>query len=192
MKRIALAATMALVLSGGVAKADWVDYWGFGGGATQSPDLDFNGTDREMQLGYNMGAFVGWSQTEDVSIMADFMFSESEYEDAASSLQSLSVMLNAMYLLDTGDFWRPYIGIGAGAVEVNFDRSSTGPFLPGSIGSGSEWAFGYQALAGMSFAVDETHAITLGYRYQMSEDVTITGRNVEYATHSVSIGVVFN
>lgn len=192
MKKIALAATMALVLSGGVARAEWVDYWGFGGGYTQSPDLDFNGTARDMDFGYNLGAFAGWAQSEELSIMADFMFSESEYKGSASSLQSLSVMLNAVYVYDTGDFWRPYASGGVGAIEVNFDRSTAGPFLPGSIGSGSEWAFGWQGQAGIAFEVDDTHAITLGYRYQSAEDVTITGRNVEYVSHNISIGVVFD
>jgi opacity protein-like surface antigen len=64
--------------------------------------------------------------------------------------------------------------------------------LPGSVGSGSEWAFGYQGTAGIAFNVDEKHAITIGYRYQAAEDVTITGRNVEYASHNISIGVVFD
>jgi opacity protein-like surface antigen len=191
MKKIALVATLALALAG-TAKADWVDTWGFGGGYTQSPDLDYGGTAREMDFGYNVGAFVGWKQSEDVSFMADFMFAESEYKGFASSIQSLSVMLDAMYVCDTGDFWRPFIGAGAGAVEVNFDRSATGPFLPGSLGSGSEWAFGYQGMAGIAFAVDDTHAITIGYRYQAAEDVTIAGRNIEYATHNISIGVAFD
>ncbi len=183
---------MALAMTG-AAKADWIDYWGFGGGVTQAPDLDFGGTSREMDYGYNMGAFVGWRQSEEVSFMADFSFTESEYEGFASSLQSLSVMLNAVYVCDTGDFWRPYIGAGAGAVEVNFDRSATGPFLPGTVGvGGSEWAFGYQGTAGIAFNVDETHAITIGYRYQAAEDVTISGRNIEYASHNISIGVVFD
>lgn len=182
---------MALAMTG-VAKADWIDYWGFGGGYTQSPDLDVGGVARDMQEGYNMGAFVGWSQSEEISFMADFMFTESEYEFSSSSLQSLSVMLNAMYVCNTGDFWRPYLAAGVGGVEVNFDRR--GPFLPAPspTGSGSEWAFGYQGMAGIAFDVDETHAITLGYRYQAAEDVTIAGQNVEYATHNISIGVVFN
>lgn len=196
MKRIALAATMALALAG-TAKADWIDYWGFAAGGTQSPDLDFNGTDREMQWGFNLGGVVGWNQSEEISVAADVLFTQSEYENSSSSLQTISAMLNAIYVCDTGDFWRPFLGAGAGGVEVNFDRGTPNPtgggtFLPGSVGSGSEWAFGYQAMAGIAFEVDETHAITIGYRYQASEDVTITGRNVEYASHSISIGVLFD
>lgn len=190
MKRIALAATMALAMTG-VAKADWIDFWGFGGGATQSPDLDYNGISREMDYGYNIGGFAGWSQTEEFAFMADVMFAESEYEGFATSLQSLSVMLNALYVCDTGDFWRPYLSAGVGAVQLDIDRGTAGPFLPASV-SGSEWAFGWQGSAGMAFDVDDNHAITIGYRYQSSEDVTIGGRNVEYASHSISIGVVFD
>jgi opacity protein-like surface antigen len=197
MKRVVLAATMALAMTG-VAKADYIDFWGFGGGVSISPDLDVGSgpnKSREMDYGYNMGAFVGWRQSEEISFTADVGFSEREYKGAASSLQALSVMLNANYVCDTGDFWRPFIGAGAGAIEVNFDRSSAGPFLPAGVdpgGSGSEWAFGYQATAGIAFAVDETHAITLGYRYQAAEDINIGPRNVEYASHNISIGVLFD
>jgi opacity protein-like surface antigen len=190
MKRIALAATMALALTG-VAKADIVDFWGFGGGVTQSPDLDYNGVSREMDYGYHVGAFVGWNQSEEFAFMADVGFTESEYEGFATSLQSLSVMLDALYVCDTGDFWRPYIAGGVGAVQIDIDRGTAGPFLPLSV-SGSEWAFGYQGMAGIAFDVDESHSITLSYRYQASEDVTIGGRNVEYASHNITLGVAFD
>lgn len=197
MKRIAIAAAMALAMTG-AAKADIIDFWGFGGGLTQSPELDVGSgvnKSRKMDYGYNVGGFVGWRQSEEISFMADVGFSESEYKGSASSLQALSGMLDAIYVCDTGDFWRPYVGVGAGAVEVTFQRSSTGPFLPAGVdpgNSGSEWAFGYQAMAGISFAVDEKHAITLGYRYQAAEDVTVGPRNIEYASHNISIGVVFD
>lgn len=177
----------------GVAKADIVDFWGFGGGVTQSPDLDFAGTSRAMDYGYHMGAFVGWRQSEEVSFTAELGFTESEYEGFASSQQALSVMLNAIYVCDMDMFFRPYLGAGAGVIEVNFDRSSTGPFLPATVGvGGSEWAFGYQGTVGLAFNVDEKNAITIGYRYQAAEDVTISARNVEYASHNITIGFVFD
>ena len=184
MKRIAIVAAMAVAFTG-AAKADWVDFVAVGGGYTQSPDLSVGAATRAMDYGYHAEAMVGWAQSEEIAFAADVMFTESEYDGSAQSLQSLSVMLDALYVCDTGDFWHPYIGVGAGTVQVT--RASSGPL------NGSEWAFGYQGMAGVSFDVDEKHAIYLGYRYQASEDVTINGvPDIEYASHNISIGVTFD
>jgi len=184
MKKIALAAAMTIALAG-VAKADWVDYIAVGGGYTQSPDLGVAGVKSDMDYGYHGFAMAGWDQGDGVSFAADVMFAESEYDGSNTSLQSLSVMLDAVYVCDTGDFWHPYVGAGVGGVRLRLDQA--GPF------TGSEWAFGYQGMAGVSFDVDDKHAIFVGYRYQRSEDVTIKGLpDVEYASHNISIGVVFD
>ena len=187
MKKIALVAAMAMAFAG-TAKADWVDFVAVGGGVTQSPDLGYGGGSFEMDQGYHLGAMVGWNQSEEVSFAADVMYAESEYAGFSSSLQSLSVMLDAIYLCNTGEFWRPFIGAGAGAVQLRYNGGNQFPAF-----SGSDWAFGYQAMAGIAFAVDEKHAITIGYRYQSSEDVSIKGVNgIEYASHNITIGVTFD
>ena len=187
MKKIALAATMAMALAG-AAKADLVDFVAVGGGVTTSPDLGYGTGSFEMDYGYHGGAMVGWNQSPEISFAADVMFAESEYKGFSSSLQSLSVMLNAMYICDTGDFWRPYIGAGAGAVNLRYSGGNQFPTR-----TGSDWALGYQAMAGIAFDVDEKHAITIGYRYQASEDVSIKGiNNIEYASHNFSIGILFD
>jgi opacity protein-like surface antigen len=187
MKKIALAAAMALAFAG-TAKADWIDYWGFGGGGTQSPDLGYGGLEFEMDYGYNLGGFIGWNQSEEISIAADVFFAESEYEGFSSNLSALSFNLDVVYVCDTGDFWRPFLGAGIGAYELRYDGGNMFPAF-----SGSDWAFGYQGIAGIAFNVDDTHAITIGYRYQQSNDVTIEGvPDIEYASHSISIGVLFD
>jgi opacity protein-like surface antigen len=185
MKKIALAAVMAVLMSG-AAKADWFDYVAVGGGATQSPDLNVFGTDSDMEMGYNLGIMVGWNQSDQISIAGDVGFVESEYEDGAGlSLQALGIMGDVMYMCDTGDFWHPYIGAGLGTIELRLDQA--GPF------SGSEWVFGYQAMAGISFDVDDSHGIFVGYKYQASEDASINGiPDIEYESHNISIGVLFD
>ena len=133
-------------------------------------------------------AMVGWKPSEEVSLAADVMFAESEYDGCSSSLQSLSFMLDAIYVCDTGDFWHPYLGVGAGAVDVRYNGGNQFPAF-----TGSEWAFGYQATAGIRLDVDERHAIFVGYRYQTSEDVSIKGvSDIEYQSHNISIGVSFD
>lgn len=186
MRKLALAAAMAVAFAG-AAKADWVDFIAVGGGGTQSPDLGYGAGTFEMDYGYNLGAMFGWNQSEEIAFAADVMFAESEYKGFSSSLQSLSIMGDVMYRCDTGDFWHPYIGAGVGAVNLRYNGGNQFPTF-----SGSDWAFGYQGMAGVTFDVDETHAIFVGYRYQASEDVSIKNREVEYASHSISIGVVFD
>ena len=181
MKKIALAAAMSIALTG-VAKADWVDWVAVGVGGTQSPDLSYGGTDFDMDYGYHGTAMVGWNQSEEVSIAADVMFAESEYDGFSSSLQSLSFMLDVIYACDTGDFWTPYVGAGAGGINLRYEGGNMFPAF-----SGSDWAFGYQGMAGVSFEIDETHSVFVGYRYQQAEDVTIKG-----GSHNITIGVLFN
>lgn len=184
MKKIAWAAAIAVAFAG-AAKADWIDSVAVGGGYTQSPDLGYGGAELDMDYGYHGTVTLGWKQSDDVSFGLDAMFAESEYDGTSVSLQSLSVMFNAVYTHDTGDFWRPYIGAGAGAVNLRVDNA--GPF------TGSDWAFGYQGSAGVAFSVTENRAIYLGYRYQASEDVSIKGvSDIEYASHNFTIGVLFD
>ena len=187
MKKIALAAAVALAFAG-TAKADWIDFVAVGGGYTQSPDLSnplIGAGDNGMDYGYHIGGMIGWNQSEEVGLGLDVMFAESEYDGTSVSLQSLSLMVNAMYVCDTGDFWRPYLGVGAGGINLRLDQA--GPF------TGSDWAFGYQGQAGIAFDVDDNHAIFVGYRYQASGDVTIKGvPDIEYASHNISIGVLFD
>jgi opacity protein-like surface antigen len=110
---------------------------------------------------------------------------ESEYDGSNSSLQALGIIGDVIYTCDTGEFWRPYIGVGAGAMNLRLDQA---PPI-----TGSDWGFGYQGMAGIAFDVDDKHAIVLGYRYQMSNDVEIKGVSpVEYASHNFSIGFVFD
>jgi opacity protein-like surface antigen len=191
MKKIALAAVMAVLMSG-AAKADWIDYVAVGGGYTQSPDLGYDENDLDMDYGFNAGIMAGWNQSEQISFAADVMFTQSEYDELPDDLQSISFMLDAMYTMDTGDFWHPYIGAGLGGVYLKFHNVDLDFILPGGAQSGSDIVFGYQGMAGVSFDVDETHSIFVGYRYQAANDASIKGHDVEYASHNVSIGVVFD
>lgn len=173
-------------MSGGVAKADWIDYWGFGGGLTLSPDLDLGPfPENEMDYGYNMSVFAGWAQSEEISVAAQLSWVESEYDGSNSSLQALGVFGNAIYTCNTGDFWRPYIGAGVGGIELRLDQA--GPL------TGSQWVFAYQGMAGIALDVDDKHAIVLGYTYQTSNDAEIKGVSpVEYTSHNFSLSVLFD
>jgi opacity protein-like surface antigen len=104
-------------------------------------------------------------------------------------LDALGFMLNALYVCDTGDFWQPYFGGGVGAIQIRLDTKSA--FLPLFSVAGSEWAFGYQGVAGINFPIDDTHGIFVGYRYQAAGDVDVEFLpDVEYASHNVMIGFV--
>jgi opacity protein-like surface antigen len=191
MKKIALAAAMSIALAG-VAKADWVDYVAVGGGYTQAPDLGYDNNSLKMDYGFHGGIMAGWNQSEDISLAADVMFTQSEYDGFSDDLQSISFMLDAIYTCDTGEFWHPFIGAGAGGVYLRFHNVDLDSVLLGGADTGTDVVFGYQGMAGVSFDVDEKHAIYVGYRYQTSSDASIKGHDVEYTTHNISVGVLFD
>jgi opacity protein-like surface antigen len=66
--------------------------------------------------------------------------------------------------------WSYYVGAGLGAARVNVDGAS----INGPVRFREE-AFAVQALAGVSYQLNATAAITLGARYLWIDDVKLAG-----------------
>ncbi len=86
---------------------------------------------------------------------------------ANGSISTLSGLVNVYYDLPTGTQFEPYIGAGVGVanasannVSATYPGTSTGASL-----SGSSLALVYQLMAGVSYNVNPSTAVTLGYRY---------------------------
>src|SRR5689334_2268228 len=94
MKNLFVASAAALLLGTCVvstAQADFLDnsYVSILGGPTFAPGLNVNGTKRNMDTGYNLGARYGrylddWG-LPNISAEADFLFSQSDYSNTANA-----------------------------------------------------------------------------------------------------------
>src|SRR5579864_3409651 len=94
---------------------------------------------------------------------------------AGGSRQAHAIMTNVLYDIDMGRFnltWpvTPHIGAGIGAVDI---VDSAGAPRVGRIFDDDDWAFGYQAIAGLRYNLSPNMAIDLDYRYLATTDTTL-------------------
>lgn len=100
---------------------------------------------------------------------------------------SIAFMGNALYDVNTGTAFTPYIGLGAGVAQV---RQS----LNGA--SDKDWVFAYQGIVGASYAVTDNVAVTLDYRYFATLDPEFdlgpaTSKG-EYHNHTILAGLRYS
>lgn len=188
MKKFALAAAFAVVFIVPV-KADVVDYAELYGGVTQDPDLGAPPPNEfEMDVGFNVGGALGWNLSPLFSVEVDFFYTDSDFKGFDESVESFSAMVNGFYHIDMGSSWRPYVGAGAGVVQVKeTDRVLND--------SDTDSVFGYQAMVGVLRNVDNNIDWLVEYRYQGAEDATVsvpTPFTQEYSSHNLSTGFRIN
>ncbi len=204
MKKIALAAAMALAL-GGVAKADMFDYAELSGGITMAPELDTSGLTNDIETGFNVGGALGWTLAPELDLGLDVFYTQSHFGgpfvSGDSHLESVSFMLNGKWSFDCGGKWRPFIGAGVGGAQITMSDGVFN-FLGSTAFTGdSDIVFAWQAMAGVSIPVADQIDLTLTYRYQGADDADLTITNgvggqlhlsQEYQSHNLSAGFRFS
>lgn len=106
-----------------------------------------------------------------------------------------SVMLNVIYEIPLGIPVRPYIGAGAGAAYADFEMDA-------SLGvmSDDNWAFAWQAIAGLNLEVAPEWEVFAQYQYfrvpepdlsdTVNEGASFQSVRIdEYESHTASLGV---
>jgi len=178
MKNLFVASAAALLLGPfagiGAAQADILDnsYVSILGGPTFAPGINVNGTKRDMETGFNVGARYGRYLTEwnlpNVSVEGDFLFSQSDFSRTSNArLQSSSYMANLVYHLPTESAFDLYGGAGLGAVNTDIDNG---------IGNrGSSTVLGWQLLGGVEYRASEQASLFAEYRYQNAHNVNAGG-----------------
>jgi OOP family OmpA-OmpF porin len=139
----------------------------------------FGGTAR-FNDGYNVGARAGfqwgpWRLEEEYSYRNNSLASFGGFGNGVfgGSRRSHSVMTNLLYDFTFGWPVTPHIGAGVGAVDVvdslnlkvPVRLSPTAVVPAGTLLHGSDWEFGYQAIAGIEYNINPMLALDLDYRY---------------------------
>ena len=182
MKRyLPAAAWVAALLAAGAASAaePYVEIFG---GAVFQPDLEWGGSDYELDTGWNAGATVGWFVTPSVALEAEVMHTTATYTGYDNDLESTSLMLNAVYHSQPSGRLQPYLGAGVGAVEVVYDNVAY---------EASDTVLGWQLMGGVLIPVGERVSLFAEYRYQGAEEASDAGLDWEYMSHNVSGGLRF-
>jgi len=94
-----------------------------------------------------------------------------------------SMMVNGVFDFDTGTGWSPYLGLGVGTANVDYNGSTLNA-------SGSDYA--YQILAGFGVDLGSGTTLDVGYRYFDPNKVTLDGvRTSDNSSHDVQVGLRF-
>lgn len=133
-----------------------------------------------LGAGYRVGGAIGLDLTPNLSVEGEVSYGSAEMEhvslagsekyDLIGEASTLSLMSNVIVGTDFGG-WRPYVGIGAGAVLVAAHMPSQTVMLVES--DDSAWTWGAQLIAGVEFDVTEELSVGARYRYQYHGDVEL-------------------
>ncbi|MBN8531839.1 MAG: porin family protein [Alphaproteobacteria bacterium] len=173
-------------------------YLGLSGSGQFNSDGDISGpgisTNAEYDTGYGFTAALGYQPSfgnqffDNTRYELEFGYRSSDIDTvggatANGDVTSLSYMVNAYYDFRNSSRFTPYLGLGLGMANVDFD--------PG-IGANDENVFAYQFMLGLTYA-PETLPMTewgVGYRYFATDDVEVApSTELEYSTHSVEANV---
>ena len=172
-------------------------YAAAGGGATlitdttDTPQDGITGTDEDgdeadwdLDFGFSAGGSAGYD-FGDFRTEAEFSFQSANFrhgekidndeddQKADDSLTVMAILANGFFDLDTGTPFVPYIGIGAGAVNLavtlNEDEDADEPQF-----EGSGWGFAYQANVGVAYKIVDAVALTLGYKFFGTLETQVT------------------
>src|SRR5216684_5996221 len=177
---------MAAAMSATAAQAQTFYLGGEGGWNVLENQTDrapgFAPVRKRFDSGFAAGARAGyewgpWRFEEEYTYrsndLSGFRIGAAPAVGARGSRQSHALMTNVLYDFNIpGLAWpvTPHIGAGIGAVDV-IDRARSTNF--GTVSHGEDWEFGYQAIAGVRYAVAPNIALDLDYRYLATTDLSL-------------------
>jgi opacity protein-like surface antigen len=118
--------------------------------------------------GFAVGARAGY-RFGPLRVEEEFRFSSNDLEriglhPSLGSRDSYAFMTNGIYDFSVGLPVTPHIGAGIGAVNLH-DGAHVPVLGIASFDNSSDWVFGYQAIAGISYPVTPQLSADLDYRY---------------------------
>jgi outer membrane protein OmpA-like peptidoglycan-associated protein len=148
------------------------------------------------QIGYGFGPLrvegeLGWRSDGVNKVKQPF-----NNASGNGGLDASSAMANVYYDIATDTHITPYIGVGAGGVDVNADRIRA----DGTTFSNKDhFAPAYQGIVGASYALSDNLSLKADYRYlstfegSLKEDPSYgTGRSKgDYASHAILVGFTY-
>ena len=202
-KTLLLATVAAAGLALGIASADAADieaapepagwYVSLFGGVSWLEDVDadytYDSGDSTVHVstdsGFILGGAVGTHLLDTLRVELEVAYSENDADgfapdtdppsDAIGTFNIFTVMGNAWLDLPLTEFFKPYVGGGAGLAFV--DADGIGYANDGVHFDSSETVFAAQVGAGLRWQLAEHTALDIGYRYRGNEGPTFDVNN---------------
>lgn len=138
-------------------------------GTTATIDSGESGT-ISLNTGLNISGAVGY-QFNDFRVESELLYSKQypSFPDVtvpiSGGFQTVAIMANGYYDVNTGNDFKPYIGIGLGVAFNSADVSGPNSYLGGQDTiSGGSTNLAYQARVGATYAVNPNIDLGLGLR----------------------------
>jgi OmpA-OmpF porin, OOP family len=169
---------------------------------------DANWIKGSYNTGYNLNLEGGYQFGNNISLEAQVGYIRntiSKFNKASNGTNlgstgntaAMVYMVNSLYHFYNASSFAPYIGLGLGAVSVSPNwkpKNSTITRL-----SGTDTLFAYQALAGISYVINNHWAVDLGYRflgsnqgsYNMRVSTVKSTAKGYYRTSLVNLGATY-
>lgn len=194
MQRIALMAVALMMVSATPLFAAGAYVGGFGGVSfLHNSDLVAPGyydTKLDYDLGPALGFVGGYRFDEGFRVEGEMSYRYAKIDQAwdllgsyrvtGASLSLWSFMGNVYYDIPTGLPLSPFIGGGIGFVTGTLDN---GWF------ESDDTVFGYQAVAGLSYAINRRLNLDVSYRLQGGTDFSFVDGDLSYLGSSVAVGM---
>jgi len=180
-------------------------YLGVRGGATWLEDTSTSSASPgvgsasiEFENGYNVAGFVGWDLGM-FRLEGELSYRQNDVDSirsggvllggAGGDANTLALMMNAYYDINLGGPITPYIGAGIGIARFSADFNAGG-----SLVDDEDTKLAYQGIAGISYQITDSIALSADYRYFATQEPHLrsaTGTNFEIdnTSHNVTVGL---
>ncbi|WP_193370284.1 outer membrane protein [Pelagibius marinus] len=175
-----------------------------GGNFLQDSDVDGSGingkgeTDAGFVAGGVLGYRFGVTDNLSVDVEGEFSYRYNDVDQFSASgfsansggyVQSFIWMANGWLNWQIGDSgFMPYAGGGFGGVHIDIKDAAIAGVR---FGNDSDFVIGGQLGGGLGYQIDEHFAVSLDYRFLITDDANFQGLDVEYQSHSVMAGIKY-
>lgn len=181
MRTFVIASAVAL-LSAAPALAEGSGYYIEGTGAYEfGTEVQLAGIDVDTDNGYRVAGAIGRQLPNGLALEVEATYGARDLSGVPVEINALGIMANAIFNFDVEGPFGAYIGGGVGPANVEVDFTG--------VASDNDWVFGYQAMAGATYAVSENVTLFGEYRYFGATEASIGGADVDYGSHSLGGGV---
>jgi opacity protein-like surface antigen len=182
----------------GPAPVEGGPYLTIAGGALWLDDASAHGISLDFDTGFSIMAALGYGFGNGLAVELESGYMEvSDAEVSGFGFNNINVdgefrqipiLVNAVYNCDITDTVGFYIGAGAGVVWSEAEVDAVGPFNNLDF-STDDWNFAAQAKAGVSFHLNESTSLNIGYRFLYGQDAV--GGQDDSIGHILEGGVTF-
>jgi OmpA-OmpF porin, OOP family len=177
MKKLALAAAMAVVMTPAFANAEVREGWYIGAGALAHKPVESSagiaGTTNKLKYnwGWGTGLFGGYAWGNGFRTEGEFFYRRADVRSLSGAgvgapngeLINMDIMGNLLYDFEVTEWFMPYLGAGLGIGVVDGENLKT--LTGGRILNSTHTKFTYQGIAGLGFMIDPNWYLFVDYRF---------------------------